>query len=182
MKWQQTLKDNSVLNVRQARGEDAEALDSYIQQISGETDFLTFGRGEFNITPSANRSFLEQQFQAANAVYLVASIEDTIVATLNFATGHRPRIRHRGEFGMSVLQSHWGLGVGGFLLDCLVEWAQRTGFVTKLNLQVREDNTRAIALYQHKGFQQEGCLLDAMRVEGVSYNNLVMGLRVQSEN
>ena len=81
---------------------------------------------------------------------------------------------------MSVLRAHWGRGVGAALLATLLEWARSTGVITKVNLEVRADNARAIALYQRMGFVKEGLLVDAIRVNGVSFNNWRMGLRLES--
>jgi RimJ/RimL family protein N-acetyltransferase len=52
----------------------------------------------------------------------------------------------------------------------------RGGAVTKINLRVRSDNVRAIALYERKGFEREGLLRRGMRVDDVYYDLLAMGL------
>ena len=44
------------------------------------------------------------------------------------------------------------MGLVRCLIDTLVVWAQGGGVVTKLNLRVRTDHVRAIALYERKGF------------------------------
>jgi GNAT superfamily N-acetyltransferase len=46
-------------------------------------------------------------------------------------------------------------GVGGALVDAVVEWARSSG-VTRLLLDVADDNAPAIALYARKGFQPNG--------------------------
>ncbi len=79
-------------------------------------------------------------------------VDGAIVSTLSFSAGSRPRLRHSGEFGMSVRKAYWGLGTGSLMLDTLLDWARGTGIVTKINLRVRTDNQRAIALYRRKGF------------------------------
>jgi RimJ/RimL family protein N-acetyltransferase len=80
---------------------------------------------------------------------------------------------------MSVLQSYWGLGVASALIDALLEWAGATRIVTKLNLRVRTDNQRAIALYERKGFRIEGTLTKDVFVDGSYYDNLLMGRDIE---
>ena len=98
------------------------------------------------------------------------------MARLHFAAGRRARVRHSGELGMSVGQAYWGQGVGSALLDVLIDWAEQTGVVKKINLRVRIDNERAIRLYEAKGFQHEGTLSNEMFVGGRYYDLYAMGL------
>ena len=77
---------------------------------------------------------------------------------INFGSGKRPRTRHAGDFGMSVHEQYWGLGIGSMLLQSLIDWCQETGFIQKINLRVRTDNTAAIRLYERKGFKKEGTI------------------------
>ncbi|NNF08479.1 MAG: GNAT family N-acetyltransferase, partial [Candidatus Eisenbacteria bacterium] len=119
-----TLRDGSPLEIREATAEDAVPLQSYIEATSAESNFLSFGPGEFGISIEENQVFLEQCQKTDNLLYLVASSRDLIVGSLVFHGGKRPRMRHCGEFGISVSKSHWGLGVGGFLVDAMITWAK----------------------------------------------------------
>ena len=98
--------------------------------------------------------------------------------TLNFAAGKRPRTQHTGEFGMSVRRDDWGLGIGSRLLDALINWARSSGIVTKINLRVRTDNERAMALYRAKGFILEGTISRDLCVNGRYYDHDWMGLEL----
>ena len=55
---------------------------------------------------------------------------------------------------------------------CLVVAAKAFGF-HRVELTVREDNTNAIALYKQIGFAKEGVQRDAVRVDGV-YEDLIL--------
>lgn len=72
-----------------------------------------------------------------------------------------------GEFGMSVREESSGRGIGGLLLDALIDWGRRSAIVTKINLRVRTDNERAIHLYESRGFGCEGTISRDFVVEGV---------------
>jgi RimJ/RimL family protein N-acetyltransferase len=166
------------LLIREAQPQDAAALLAYIECVSAETDFLTFGAGEFELTEAAEAEQLSKFAAADNQIYLLGLIEEVIVAALMFSAGTRPRMRHSGSLGMSVRGQYWGLGVGSLLLDALIDWARASGIVTKLNLCVRTDNERAISLYRRKGFVLEGTHRKELVVRGVYYDTHWFGLEL----
>jgi RimJ/RimL family protein N-acetyltransferase len=164
--------------VRQAAPEDARAVLEYIEAVSGESDFLSFGPGEFEFTEAEEEEFIDRCLASQNQLYILGIGEDAIVATLTFSGGRRPRVRHSGEFGMSVRKRCWGLGIGSLMLDTLIHWAQATQIVKKINLRVRTDNRRAIRLYQRKGFLIEGTIRKAIRLEGEYFDHHWMSLEL----
>ena len=172
------LKDSRQLLIRQAEPDDAAAILEYVEVISRETDFISFGPGEFGVTAAEEADFLRDHAAADNKLYLVALLNGEIVGGLNFAAGKRPRTQHTGEFGMSVRRDFWGLGIGSRLLDALIDWAQTSGIVTKINLRVRTDNERALALYRAKGFILEGKISRDFRVNGTYFAHYWMGLEL----
>ena len=170
-----TLKNGASLVVREAEPGDARQLIDHVNRVAGESDYLSLGAGELGLTEAEEADFLARCHAADNHIYLVALVEDVIVGNLNFSGGRRPRVRHSGELGMSVFKAYWGQGVGSLLLDTLLEWAEHSGVVTKINLRVRADNHRAVALYERKGFVVEGRLTKEMFVDGRYYDLLAMG-------
>jgi ribosomal protein S18 acetylase RimI-like enzyme len=80
------------------------------------------------------------------------------------------------DIGMAVADAWRGRGVGGRLLDALVEAAPATG-AHKIALEVWPHNQRAIALYRSRGFEVEGRLRrHYRRSDGELWDALVMGL------
>ena len=172
------LSSGHVLVIREAAPEDARGLLAYIAAISGESDFLSFGPGEFELTDTEEEGILRQYRDANNRLYMVGRINDTIVSALSFSAGHRPRTRHSGELGLSVRRPYWGLGIGSLMLDTLIEWAKGTKIVRKINLRVRIDNQRAIRLYERKGFVIEGTIHRDVCVDGQFFDHHWMGLEL----
>ena len=172
------LKNGLVLEIREAMPEDARALLEYVEAISGESDFLSFGPGEFELTEAEEAEFLRRYRVADTQLYLVGLIDDKLVSALTFSGGRRPRLRHSGEFGMSVRKKVWGLGIGSLMLDALIAWARETQIVKKINLRVRTDNQRAIFLYQGKGFEIEGTIRKEVFLDGQYFDHHWMGLEL----
>ena len=171
-----SLADGRVLGIRKAHPADAPELLAYIEQTSAQTDFFTFGPGEFDLSEAEERHYLGAVLDSPNQVFLLALVDGAIVGTANFDAPRRPRVRHSGEIGMSVHRDFWRMGVGSALLDTLIAWAKATGIVTKLNLKVRTDNDRAIALYRRKGFALEGTIRNDMKLGDHYYDHHCMGL------
>ena len=63
------------------------------------------------------------------------------------------RMRHRAEFGISLKKAYWGCGAASAMTERILAFARETG-VEQVNLEVRSDNKRAIALYEKFGFRR----------------------------
>lgn len=108
----------------------------------------------------------------------MARSEDQLVGGLHFGAKNRRRVRHVGEFGMSVRKEFWGQVIGAATLGLLIEWGRLSGVVTKINLRVRTDNARAIGLYESRGFEREGTIRRDFMVDGEYFDHHLMGLIV----
>ena len=172
------LRDGTVLLVRSGIVDDAAAILEYVDAISRETDFLSFGPDEFGFTLAQERAIIREYEAADNRLLLVGKVGDELAAMLTFGGGPRPRNRHTGEFGISVRRVYWGRGIASVLIDTLVDWARASAVITKINLRVRTDNARAIALYERKGFVLEGTITREIRIGDRYHDHHVMGLEI----
>jgi RimJ/RimL family protein N-acetyltransferase len=172
------LKDGRTLQIREAVVEDAPAMIDYVNDVSGESDFLLFGPGEFELTEPEECEFIRKCLETDNQAMILGLIEDVIVSILHFTGGRRARIRHSGELGITVRKEFWRIEIGSLMMDALIDWAKATGIITKLNLRVRTDNKRAIRLYKRKGFVVEGTIRGEVRIDGESYDLHWMGLEL----
>lgn len=164
--------------IRKADKSDAKALIEYLNIIGGESDFLTFGIGQFEKTVEQEEAFISNALNKENALFLVAEINGKIVGNLNFSGGPRERTTHTGEFGISVLKACWGNGIGEELIKYLISWSKNSGIIRKINLRVRIDNTRGISLYKKLGFLEEGTIKRDFLIDGKFYDSLSMGLLI----
>lgn len=172
------LKNNLQLTLRRAEPDDAARLLAYLNQMAGESENVTFGPGEFELSVEEERAILQQVAESPTGLYLIAEVAGEIAGTLTFSTGKRPRLRHFGEFGTSVLRKYWNLGVGSHMLAYLIDWARQTGTIRKINLRVRVDNHPAIHLYEKYGFVHEGRITREFYLHGQFVDVYVMGLQL----
>ena len=160
------LKDGSRYIIRKTTVADANSMIEYVYQIASESDNLTFGKGELNITLEQEEEFLESITKISNGLHIIADLDGKIIGSLNFTGGGRPRIAHTGEFGVSVLKEFWGHGVGTRLVEYLIDWSRETGIIRKINLRVRTDNYTAIQVYKKLGFVEEGLITREFIING----------------
>lgn len=168
----------STAHIRRAEPDDAAAVLDYLADVGGETPYLSFGAEGLGVPEEVERAYIARVAASGTALFLVAEADGGIVGALTFEGGPRPRTRHAGEFGVSVRRSHWGRGTGRALVAALIEWAKAGGVVRKLDLRVRTDNARAIALYEQLGFVREGKRTRDILVDGVFHDALLMGLAI----
>ncbi|MEA4978523.1 MAG: GNAT family N-acetyltransferase, partial [Petrimonas sp.] len=134
------IKNGYSVLIREARGSDASKILEFIDTISSESDFLTFGQGEFIMSVEQEKEFLDKIAKQNNALFIVAEIDSKIIGTASFSGGARPRILHIGELSVSVLKEYWGNGIGTELIKYMIDWCKQSGVIRKINLIVRDDN------------------------------------------
>ncbi|WP_353094351.1 GNAT family protein [Tissierella praeacuta] len=172
------LRNEQTLTIRAVKKEDALDLINYISKIGGESDFLTFGKNEFNITIEKEEAIIESYIGVTNKLFIIAQIENEIIGSLNYNGGIRQRTKHTGEFGVSVAKKYWGLGIGKELIKYMIDWAKKGNVVKKINLRTREDNEKAISLYIKLGFKKEGVISRDFYIDGKYYSSIFMGLEI----
>ena len=172
------LRNGQVLVIRPARREDAARISEYINQIGGESDFLTFGKGGFAVSDEREGDFIEELAGSDHELMLCAWIGDELAGHLVVTGSEKSRIRHVGEMGITVRKKYWGIRVGSELLKYLLKWAEASHVIRKINLRVRSDNERAIRLYQKAGFAEEGRISREILIDGIFYSCIQMGILI----
>jgi RimJ/RimL family protein N-acetyltransferase len=163
--------------IREARPEDAEELIAYVKRISEEPGVaIVLEPGEFKLTLEQEQQFIADRAAEDNSLFLVAEAGGEIVGSLTLRGGGRRAIHHESVLGITVKKEWRGQGVGNTLMASAVDWARRSGVITRIELQVFTSNAAAIHLYQKHGFEIEGRRRRAVFREGLYHDNYVMGL------
>ena len=170
------LKSGGELVVAHAQPEDATGIIDYLNRVGGETDFLTFGANEFWLSVDQEEAFL-RAVQPDLGWMLKGTVDGRMVASLSLLRTSKPRLKHIAELGISVLKDSWGQNIGRRLCEAAFALARQSG-VRKINLRVREDNSRAIRIYEKLGFERIGLSTRAYFIEGRFHSEVLMGLDV----
>jgi RimJ/RimL family protein N-acetyltransferase len=172
------LKNGEKIVIRKAVQSDAKDIIDYIHKIAGESNNLTFGEGEFEVTKSQEEDMIQKVSESDNKLFLVVIHEGKIIGNLSYMGGNRPRTKHMGDLGMTVLKSYWRQGIGSALLEYLIEWSKNNPIIRKINLQVKVDNKNAIKLYEKFNFKNEGRIERFFLINGEFFDVYSMGLLI----
>ena len=151
-----TLRDGRICRLRNGAAADSEAVLASFRLTHGQTDFLLTYPDEISFTAEQEAQFLQGKADSPDEVLLVAEVDGAIAGTAGVdAVGRRDKVRHRATFGISLDEAYWGLGIGSALTAACIDCARQAGY-TQLELEVVEDNARAIAIYKRAGFVEYG--------------------------
>ena len=144
------------LLIREAEPKDAAELVTFLNRVSVETDFTSLDRDGILLTSEEMEIFLNKQASSNNQITLLAFLNDKIAGIVNITADQRKRVRHIGELFIVIGKRYWNNGLGSFLLEEAIEWAQTSGILRRLQLTVQIRNQAAVHLYQKYGFVIEG--------------------------
>jgi RimJ/RimL family protein N-acetyltransferase len=153
------------------RLEHASGLHDCIDGVAKERRYLaqTFAK------PRADFDAFVRDSVSNDLVQFVALDGSRVVGWADIFQAWPDAVQHCGSLGMGVTATHRGQGIGERLIRVCIDKAKTKG-MTRIELQVRSDNERAIRLYERVGFSREGTLRRAMRFDGVYYDALQMSL------
>lgn len=164
-----TLRGGEALLVRSLEETDALAVIWQVRKASGETRNMVREPQEWNVSVSQEAEFLRKTLDDPHAVMFGAFIGQELVGSASVnPVSVRNRVRHRGVFGISILKKYWHMGVGTELTKACIDAARTAGY-EQLELEVVENNARAVALYQRLGFETVGRLPHAIKYSDGSY-------------
>lgn len=106
----------------------------------------------------------------------LALVDGVPAGTFGVHPHARPFTPHVASMGMGIVPAFQGRGLGRLILDELLRLAFDELQLTRLELEVYPDNTRAVALYRRFGFVHEGVRRAAIFRDGGWVDSAVMGL------
>ncbi len=153
------------LQIRPATLDDAPGLIGYMKTLSGEQDVdILLEPGEFMASVAEEEDFLRSYLNDDHSLFLVAHYgQGPFVGTLSLDGGRFRSTRHVVNLGISVHKDYRKRGIGRSLMQTAIDWCDRTGSISRIQLQVSVRNEAALRLYQQFGFVIEGLGQDAMR-------------------
>ncbi|WP_391118676.1 GNAT family N-acetyltransferase [Psychrobacillus sp. L3] len=170
------LNDDHEVMIKEATKEYAQQIIDFYNVVGGETDFLSYGKNEFNRNMEEYKEFVESTRLEQNSIILLAILQDEIIGIGSINSSQKQRMKHVGTLGIVVSKKLIGQGIGRKLMEQLIHWAISNGITKKISLVTREDNTHAIELYEKLGFEKEGIIKKDSFINGTYYNTFVMAL------
>jgi RimJ/RimL family protein N-acetyltransferase len=173
-------KGNEVV-IRKASENDALQLIAHTQlTLSSFPEFVLTKPEEFTMNEQQEKDWINHHNTSPGAFLAVAEVGKQIIGIIHIETGKKKKIKHAGEFAIAVHPDHTEQKVGAALLECMINWAKAEPTIEKILLNVNENNSRAVNLYQKFGFVTEGRNQKALKLSDGRYlNNLQMALFVK---
>lgn len=139
-----------------------------------QTDYLLSYPDETTMTSEQETQFLKEKTESPNEIELLAEVDGAVVGAAGIGcVGKKDKVRHRAEFGISVDQAYWGLGIGRALTEACMECAKAAGYA-QMELEVVAENKTAIALYESVGFVEYGRNPKGFRSRLTGWQELVL--------
>jgi ribosomal protein S18 acetylase RimI-like enzyme len=139
--------------------------------VAREGRYLAFVEGP----PLENtRAFVLDHIRRGHPQFVAVSAGE-VVGWCDVTPKERPIYAHSGVLGMGLLPQFRGQGIGTNLIRSTLA-ATRTIGLHRVELTVRQNNTRAIELYKKVGFRVEGLQRDAVQIDGLYENIVCMAL------
>lgn len=171
------LKNGIICEIRELDKSNAEQALCFLEQAAGESDFLTFGLGEFKMSLEQEEKFLENMKENENNLLLGAFVEGRLISIASLLTvSSYKRMQHRSQLGISILKAYWNLGLGTAIMEELLTFARSSKQLEIIELEVITENFAAIHLYEKFGFQIIGTYPRFSKVADKSYNAYYMVL------
>ena len=163
---------------REAETSDAGKFLDYCKRVGAESDFLTFGEEGLPFSISQTADYIRKvSGNPENAMILAFDEGELVGSGIISSVSGRVRFAHRKELAITVRKDYWGKGIGSGIMKVLLDFAKKSG-AEVLELQVRSDNERAVALYKKFGFEKIGTYEKFFKINGeffaADYMNLYL--------
>ena len=150
------LKNGKEALLRNGDTADGAVVYDIFNATHEETDYLLSYSDENTFGPEQEAKFLEEKAKSPDEIEIVALIDGKVVGLAGIeSVGKKYKIKHRADFGISILKEYWGLGLGKALTKACIACAKEAGY-TQLELNVVAENEAAMSLYRSLGFVEFG--------------------------
>ena len=168
------LKDGRNCLLRNGTEKDGQALLDIFIRTHEQTDYLLSYSDESSMTAEQEAEYLKGKTESEREIEILAEVDGKVVGTAGLGcVGTKEKVRHRADFGISVDQPYWGLGIGRALTLACIECAKRAGY-EQIELSVVAENKKAIALYKSVGYVECGRNPKGFRSRLTGWQELVL--------
>lgn len=159
---------------------DAEKMIDYLKTTASETEYGLSYPEELDFTVKDEEDFISHYSEDKGSIMISAFDGDRLVGNASLScVMERKKTLHRATFGMAMLKSEWGQGLGRKILSELIAFAKKAGYEF-LELEVAANNTSAVTLYKTMGFVVYGERPRSLKLKnGDYYDEFLMVLNLK---
>lgn len=160
------------VDVRVATVQDAKAILGLCRRVMKESPFV-IGQEAEEMSVEQQKSNILNYAQSPNSLLVVAEVDMQLVGMANLTVLPSSKQAHVAEIGVMLIKEYFGYGIATLMMEMLLEFATHTSLKV-LTLEVVEQNTKAIRLYERFGFKCVGKLSKRLRYDFKDYDTLIM--------
>lgn len=169
------LPNGQAIFIREAVVDDAAALLNMFRQAAKETSFLmTTPEEAQSLTLKQETVFIESYQNNENQLFLIAQTAHEIAGSLSLTKNKWKKQQHIREFGIVVLRPYWNMGIARRMIHYMLQWAEQRRNIGYIYLHVMANNEKAVRLYQHFGFKEEGRMSKAVCLGEDNYQDVIL--------
>lgn len=156
---------------------DAEKMIEYLKATAAETEYGLSYPEEMDFSVQDEENFISHYSEDQGSMMITAFAGDRLVGNASLSCIlDKKKTQHRATFGMAMLKSEWGNGLGKKILYELIAFSKQAGYEF-LELEVAATNTTAVNLYKKMGFVVYGERPRSLKLKsGDYYDELLMVL------
>ncbi|SKA68943.1 Acetyltransferase (GNAT) family protein [Eubacterium uniforme] len=152
----------------------AEAMIAYKKRTVRETYYSVFCSDEVDNDVEIERKIIISRLVNPEKCEMVAIVGGKVVGTCYICPFVDLRkVKHRASLSISVLKKYWGLGIANAMLEYTIELSREIGF-KQIDIEVMDDNYRALSLYKKHGFVETGYRHNAYLLENGTYHDEIL--------
>lgn len=141
-----------------------ESISDFYRKAATQTDYLGIYEDEYTYNLNLDNDLM------------ILAYTDQIVGIVTIQVSTRRKNLHVGTLAIAIDKHYSGKGIGKTLMSKAIGWFNSNERLTRLQLFVRTDNSKAISLYKKLGFMTEGELRNDTYMDGKYYNVYPMSL------
>lgn len=175
-----TGKNGVLYLLRSPQAQDAPKLISYLKQSAMETEHGISYPEELNFSTQEEEDFIHKFACDKGGIMISAFEGDNLIGNASlFAVLDKKKTCHRATFGIALLKTAWGQGLGRKIVSELIHFAANADY-EQIELEVVSDNLPAISLYQQLGFTVYGERPHSFKLKSGKYSDeLLMILKLR---
>ncbi|MCZ7570544.1 MAG: GNAT family N-acetyltransferase [Ardenticatenaceae bacterium] len=166
-----TLRDGRRVQLRLARGADAESMAAFRAEVAGEGRFFG-GADDLKRLATRIRATIPSA-DSLDALELLALHDDVLVGDLWFGRREEALARHCAEVYMALATTARGVGLGSAMMRAALRWG-RIQHIEKVEGAVRAGNDGVRALLRKFGFREEGRRRDHYKTQTGEYEDEIL--------
>ncbi|QWB99398.1 GNAT family N-acetyltransferase [Mycoplasmatota bacterium] len=171
------LKDNTVLDIQEAKSKDAKDLLAFLEKVKNESNFLVLKDTGVDKTVEEQEEYLNELRNKVTSKLFLGKVSGSIIASGGIY--HRKdSIEGNVVLDINVLNAYLGLGTEEHILNHVINYARITSEIRSIDILTTKDNKDIISVYEQTGFKE----IDAKDSDinhGVENNTIVLRLKIK---